>query len=245
MRPHVFIDCDDCVYQNEWKTADRITTAIAKVTNEIGVSHDQAYALYKTHGTCLKGLLVEERIAHDDAEDFLRRAHDIDYSDIQPDPPLAAMLQRVCAAAPTSIFTASIHEHARRCLERVGAHDAPWHAYIDTRSCAFETKHSKVSFETAMRIAGATEPSQCLFFDDSVKNIRAARAFGWRTVLVGKVDRDTRGPVMNCEEAEVHIATLHELPHAAAHLFPEWAARIGGLSDVKAGSEPPVRTLPV
>ena len=47
---YVFFDCDDCCYQNEWATAQKITLAISDYTEQLGVSKDQAYQLYKTHG---------------------------------------------------------------------------------------------------------------------------------------------------------------------------------------------------
>ena len=50
----IFVDCDDCLYQNDWATAAKITTSIAAYTASLGVSEEKAYALYKTHGTCLK-----------------------------------------------------------------------------------------------------------------------------------------------------------------------------------------------
>ena len=67
----LFIDCDDCLYQNDWATAAKITTSIAAYTANLGVSEEKAYALYKAHGTCLKGMLAEGFIASDAAEDFL------------------------------------------------------------------------------------------------------------------------------------------------------------------------------
>ena len=121
-------------------------------------------------------------------------------------------------AVPAWIFTASTAEHASRCLERVGIGSLPWKGIIDTRSCKLETKHSRSSFEAAMKIAGVTEPSSCVFCDDSVKNIRAAKAVGWRTVLVGLYDRDS-GRAIVCPEADVHIAALRDLRSALPELF--------------------------
>jgi hypothetical protein len=70
-RPVIFLDCDDCLYQNNWKTADKITTSIGAYTrNKLGISTEDAYELYKVHGTCLKGLLAgsEGRIDEDGAK---------------------------------------------------------------------------------------------------------------------------------------------------------------------------------
>mgnify|MGYP006155002369 CR=1 FL=1 len=45
MRPSavLFIDCDDCIYQNKWATAKKITESIAAYTAKLGVSKDEAY----------------------------------------------------------------------------------------------------------------------------------------------------------------------------------------------------------
>ena len=212
----LFVDCDDCVYQNDWATAAKITTSIAAYTVRIGVSKEQAYALYQKHGTCLKGLLAEGLLDESGAEAFLHEVHLIDYSDIAPDPILGQELARL--AVPSWIFTASTSEHAKRCLERVGIGALPWRGVIDTRSCKLETKHSPSSFEAAMREAGVSDPRRCVFCDDSVKNIKAAKAVGWRTVLVGLYDRDNGSRIV-CQQADAHIASLHGLRGVLPELF--------------------------
>jgi len=194
----------------------KITNSIAAYTAKIGVSKEEAYALYKKHGTCLKGLLVEERIDASGAEDFLHAVHLIDYSDIKPDPVLHAVLARL--TPPMWVFTASTSEHAKRCLQRVGIESLPWKGCIDTRSCKLETKHSHSSFQVAMQTAGVTDPSRCVFCDDSTKNIVAAKAVGWRTVLVGLHDRDSGEP-LRCDAADYQIGSLRTLPDVLPELF--------------------------
>jgi pyrimidine 5'-nucleotidase len=204
----LFIDCDDCLYQNEWRTAEKITASIAAYTAKLGVSRDEAYALYKKHGTCLKGLLLEGKIGQDGVEPFLHEVHSIDYSDIKPDPELRRELERL--SVPRWIFTASTVEHVQRCLGRLGLANLPWLGVIDTRTCKLETKHAQSSFEAAMRHAAAPNPAACILCDDSVKNIVAAKAVGWRTVLIGLNDRDTGKPI-KCDAADFHLPSLHSL----------------------------------
>lgn len=212
----LFIDCDDCLYQNNWATAKKITASIAAYTASLGVSKDEAYAFYKKYGTCLKGLLTEGRIGSQGVEQFLEAVHDIDYSDIQPDPTLRAELANL--TVPYYVFTASTSEHARRCLDRLGLSGLPWKGVVDTRTCDLETKHSRSSFEAAMRFAGVTEAKACVFCDDSVKNIVAAKAVGWRTVLIGLYDRDSGKPIQ-CDAADFHLASLHSLRSVMPELF--------------------------
>ena len=52
---------DPALVQNEWKTAQKITTAISDYVTKLGVDREKSYALYKSHGTCLKGMLAEVR----------------------------------------------------------------------------------------------------------------------------------------------------------------------------------------
>eukprot|EP00327_Prymnesium_parvum_P006197 CAMPEP_0182814756 /NCGR_PEP_ID=MMETSP0006_2-20121128/10025_1 /TAXON_ID=97485 /ORGANISM="Prymnesium parvum, Strain Texoma1" /LENGTH=225 /DNA_ID=CAMNT_0024940905 /DNA_START=214 /DNA_END=891 /DNA_ORIENTATION=+ len=218
--PHtVFLDCDDTLYQNQWATAEKITKSIAACTAKLGVSPEKAYELYKTHGTCLKGLLKEGLLEKEKGVDeFLHQAHQIDYSDIAPDPELAAILKRITKPR-IWVFTASTREHALRCMERLGLADLPIQGIIDTRTCDLETKHSPHSFEAAMRAAGVDDAAGCLLCDDSVKNIEAAKRMGWRTVLVGNVDRESREQVVTPAAADVHIASLHSLPAEMPELF--------------------------
>ena len=242
----LFIDCDDCLYQNNWATAKKITNSIAAYTAKIGVSKDEAYALYKKHGTCLKGLLVEGRIDRGGTEEFLREVHDISYEDISPDPPLRAELANL--TSPAWVFTASTSEHANRCLDRLGLAGLPWRGVIDTRSCELETKHSTHSFLRAMEYVGllslppagesdgngngstrlsddeaiaaaSVHAGRCLLIDDSVKNIVTAKKMGWCTVLIGKVERDTGNAMPTPAEADHHVSTIHEIVDVLPALF--------------------------
>jgi len=187
-------------------------------TAKLGVSKEQAYSLYKKYGTCIKGLVEEGRIDAAGVDSFLHEVHLISYDDIKPDPKLREVLSAL-TVTNTWIFTASTAEHAGRCLSRLGLSELPFaNRCIDCRSCKLETKHSRSSFESAMRLAGVSDPSACVFCDDSVKNIMAAKQVGWRTVLVGKKDRDTGMPVV-CEAADVHLGSLRELREAMPELF--------------------------
>ena len=50
------------------------------------------------------------------------------------------------------------------------------------------------------------------------KNIQCAHRLGWRTVLIGLVERDSGKP-FECAEADCHIARLHDLRSVAPDLF--------------------------
>ena len=143
------------------------------------------------------------------------KVHDIDYSDIAADPKLATILAGL--TVPTWVFTASTREHAERCLQRIGIADLPWVGIVDTRTCKLETKHSPSSFDAAMAAAGVSNPAGCLLCDDSVKNIKAAKAHGG----MAEVRRALADLVEQSEEARANPSVQVRAPsHAALELRP-------------------------
>ena len=86
------------------------------------------------------------------------------------------------------------------------------------KSCNLATKHSKEAFEAALKVAGVEDAETCLFFDDSVKNIKTARSMGIRPVLVGLKARDTGKPITS-EYAEHEINRIHDIPTILPELF--------------------------
>ena len=117
------------------------------------------------------------------------------------------------------MFTASVSHHAQRCLEALGIDDLI-EGIIDVKDCQFETKHSVSSFHIAMDKAGIDNlhPEACVFVDDSVTNIKAAREVGWRSVLVGLKGRDD-GKVVSTEHAEHEVDRIHQLEEVMPELF--------------------------
>lgn len=220
-RPDViFFDCDDCLYFDNWTVAGLLTAKIDEWCVNHGLKPGQAYELYKQYGTALRGLLAEgyldDNLVAIDA--FLQEVHEINVKDlIQQDDELRSILQTIDPTIPKYIFTASVSHHARRCLQALGIEDL-FVGIIDCKMMDFETKHSQHAFEIAMKVAGAREPERCLFFDDNMTNIHAARKMGWRSVLVGRVGRDTGLPISS-EHAELEIDRIHDMPKVLPELF--------------------------
>ena len=146
------------------------------------------------------------------------KVHDLPIHELlKPDRELRDMLLRMHPSLRTFVFTASVSHHAERCLEALGIADL-FEGIIDVKDCQFETKHSLSSFHIAMEKAGIDESEACVFLDDSVKNIEAARSVGWRSVLVGRVGRDC-GKTVTSEHAEHEIDRIHQLPEVFPELF--------------------------
>mmetsp|Transcript_90019 Transcript_90019/g.226464 ORF Transcript_90019/g.226464 Transcript_90019/m.226464 type:complete len:245 (-) Transcript_90019:95-829(-) len=221
----VFFDLDDCLYKNNWRTAGHLTKKINEYCVDVlGLPCGKAYELFKQHGTALRGLIKEKLMDEADVDVFLSKVHDIPLDDIEPDPILTELLSAV--PYPRWVFTASTREHALRCLDRLGIHDkfdgiisASSRDMID-RVGDYVTKHDRRCFEVAMEVAGvpADRAKDCIFLDDSTRNLKTAKEMGWRTVLVGLYGRDN-GERIECAEADIAVDSIHEVREAMPELF--------------------------
>jgi pyrimidine 5'-nucleotidase len=215
-----FFDCDDCLYQNNWKTANLITAKIDQYCTEtLGLETGYAYKLYKKYGTCLRGL-TEEKIIEDTPEaidEFLEYVHNVPLQDINTDEPLRAMIQSM--KVKKWVFTASVESHAKRCLEALGVGDL-FLGIIDCKAVGLVTKHSPEAFARAMEIAGVTDPEKCIFADDSSSNIGAAKKVGWKTIVVGPLrDGYVEGQKRECAGADLQLDSIHGLKSIMPELF--------------------------
>ena len=111
-------------------------------------------------------------------------------------------------------------DHAEKCLKAIGIADL-FDGIIDTKTCGFETKHSKKSFQAALEFANLKEEDSagCVLFDDSVKNIAQAKAMGWRGVLVGMVGRDD-GERVACDDCEAAVERIEDIRSVMPEIFP-------------------------
>lgn len=216
----IFFDCDDCLYFDNWNVASKLTHKMEEWCKRLGLEEGQAYELYQNHGTTLRGLLDEGHLEHSEEsiDDFLSHVHDISVETmLETDTELRRMIEQMDPTIPKYIFTASVRHHAEACLTALGINDL-FVDIIDIKQCGFRSKHSEHSFKTAMNIAGVDDPESCLFLDDSVKNIHAARQVGWRSVLVGRIGRDC-GKKVSSHHAEHEIDRIHDVPKVLPELF--------------------------
>ena len=219
----VFFDCDDCLYFDGWGVARGLTERIERrCVDRVGLPEGEAYRMYKEHGTALKGLLAEGHMDNCDRaiDEYLRDVHDLPIGNmLSRDDELRKMLLRMDPAVPRFVFTASVREHAERCLKALGVSDL-FVDIIDVKTCGLATKHSAEAFRAAMKVADIEEdcPEACVFLDDSPRNIEAAREMGWRSVLVGLRGRDC-GRRVSSEHAEHDINRIHDLPSVLPELF--------------------------
>ncbi len=158
----------------------RITDFVMEAT---GLCRDAAYALQKQylreHGLTLKGLIADHEV---DPAAFHARFHDVPLDLIAPDLDLRVGLARL--PGRRLVFTNADEVHARRVLERLEIADL-FAEIFHIASAAFEPKPSPAAFAALLR-DHAVDPGRAAFFEDSLVNLRAGKAAGLTTILVGE-----------------------------------------------------------
>ena len=180
---YLILDLDDTLYPRGSGLMDLISERIGRyMVERLGFPPDQAEALrqryYARYGTTLRGLMEEYGI---DPEDYLAYVHDVPLEAyLQPNPALDRMLGRI--PLTKVIFTNASEEHARRVIERLGvAHHFP--IILDVRRLGYRNKPDLEAYRRILQHLNAQGP-ECIFVDDSVRNLRPARALGMITILV-------------------------------------------------------------
>ena len=162
------------------------------VAGLLGMERDAARQvqkqLYREHGTTLAGLIAVHKI---DPEPYLAFVHDIDLSELQPDPALIAALTRL--PGRRFVFTNGCRNHALRILERLklgGMFEQVW----DIRTIGFVPKPAQAAYDAAVKAGGVT-PSQAAMFDDIARNLVVPHDLGMTTIWLDcQSDWSRQGP---------------------------------------------------
>lgn len=179
---HWVFDLDNTLYpatNNLFAQIDQQMTAY--VQRHLQMEESAARALqkryYLEHGATLVGMMAQHGI---DPHHFLEAVHDVDYTAIEPDAALAALISAL--PGKKLVFTNGSRGHAHRAIDRLGiAHCfADIHAIEDG---AFTPKPAPLAFQR-LHARHAFEAGCAILFDDLPRNIGAAKAFGMRTALV-------------------------------------------------------------
>jgi putative hydrolase of the HAD superfamily len=158
---------------------DRMT---AYVSRELGLPHDEAFALQKRylreHGTTLAGLMANHGV---EPQAYMDEVHDVSLDSLIPDPALAEALDRL--PGRRIVFTNGDEAHANRVLAKLklaGLFEAVFHI----ASADFRPKPDPATFDKLIADHGI-DPKAAAFFEDSEKNLSPGAALGMTTILVG------------------------------------------------------------
>lgn len=180
----IFFDLDGTLYDNQSGLWDAIKERINLYLHEvIGIPWsaipDIRENYYRKYGTTLRGLQLHYNV---DPMQYLSFTHDINLDDyLKPNPELRSMLNSL--PLDKWIFTNADINHAKRVLKTLGIDDC-FKGIIDVFTTNFAPKPTEEAFNAALSTADVQEVSECIFVDDSARNVIAAQELGFYSILV-------------------------------------------------------------
>lgn len=133
--------------------------------------------LYHEYGTTLAGLMVRYDI---DANDFLNKVHDIDYSWIDADARLGEMISAL--PGRKFIFTNGDRNHAERAARQLGILDH-FDDIFDIVAADLVPKPARAPYDKFLALHKIAGPNAAMF-EDLPKNLIEPKKLGMQTVLI-------------------------------------------------------------
>ena len=176
-------DMDDTLYPREQGLMALVQGRInAYVVEAVGLAPEEAGVLQRQfldeHGTTLAGLMANYTIT---PEDFLEVVHDVPLDGVEPNPRLAEQLLRL--PGRRFVFTNGARGYAHRVLERIGIADC-FEGVFAIEDGDLTPKPAPSAYRRMIERFGF-EPRDAVMFEDTPRNLEAAKAFGMATVLIG------------------------------------------------------------
>jgi putative hydrolase of the HAD superfamily len=180
----IVFDLDDTLYPRDNRLMQEVGRSIQRwLCEHLKLTWEEAAVLrrryFQQYGTTMGGLVAEHDV---DVHDYLAFVHDVPVEEyLDPNPALAAMLDGI--PLRKAIYTNATVEHARRVLRALGVADH-FEQVVGIEEVGLRNKPYRDAFERMLALLGVQGP-ECVMVEDSVRNLRPARALGLTTVLVG------------------------------------------------------------
>lgn len=222
----VWLDVDNTLYTSNTKIAQLMTERIHKYfVNDLGMDEEQARVLhrdyYTKYGLALRGLTRHHNI---DGLDFDKKCdQSLPLEDIlKPDPAVRQLLLDI-DRTKTRVWalTNAYITHARRVLHILRLDDLIEDiVYCDYSARDFACKPETEYYTKALEKANVHDPSKCLFVDDNLQNVRAAKQLGWGSCVYYR-EPGQQPESMIFEGVDATIHHLEELRMVWPHIFKE------------------------
>jgi len=176
-------DMDDTLYPREQGLMQLVQARInAYVVEAVGLDPDSAGVLQRQfldeHGTTLAGLMANYTI---EPEHFLHDVHNVPMDGLEPNPALREQLLRL--PGRRFVFTNGAREYAGRVLDRLGVADC-FDGVFAIEDADLTPKPAPSTYRRMLQ-RFAIEPRSAAFFEDTPRNLEAAKALGMATILIG------------------------------------------------------------
>ncbi|MBP1851326.1 pyrimidine 5'-nucleotidase [Rhizobium halophytocola] len=175
-------DLDNTLYPhhiNLFAQIDRNMTAF--VAELLAMPPDKARLLqkkyYHEHGTTLAGLMHHHGVRPDD---FLERAHAIDYDALKPDAALGAAIKAL--PGRKFIFTNGTVKHAEAAAGALGILDH-FDSIFDIVAADYVPKPAQLTYDKFLSL-NRVDTTKAVMFEDLPRNLSVPKSLGMRTVLL-------------------------------------------------------------
>ncbi|EJU06105.1 pyrimidine 5-nucleotidase [Dacryopinax primogenitus] len=222
----VWLDIDNTLYTRSSRIAELMIERIHAYFLSMGFTDDDAHELhskyYTQYGLALRGLMKHHNI---DALDFDKKCDgSLPLEDIlKPDPKVRKLIEDIDRSkARVWALTNAYSTHANRVLRVLNLSDLIEEIfYCDYSSPDFSCKPEPSFYAQALSTAGVTDPSKCLFVDDNLNNVRAAKSCGWgHCVLYSEREEDhSMSEHPKVEGVDAVIGNLQELRELWKQVF--------------------------
>jgi len=184
----------------------RMSAYVARLLNVTPVEAKKIQKdYYRDYGTTLSGLI---RVHGIDPETFLSDVHDIDLTQLEPDPALNRAIARL--PGRKVVFTNGCRNYAQRVLERLHL-DKLMDDIWDIRTIAFQPKPDPTAYDRVLENSGIA-PRRAAMFEDVARNLVPARALGMTTVWINN------GSVWSKQGPEHPVAEPHHIDYETTDL---------------------------
>ena len=176
-------DMDDTLYPREQGLMRLVQARInAFVVEAVGLAPGEAAVMQRQfldeHGTTLAGLMANYAV---DTDRFLKEVHDVPLDSVEPNPRLAERLKAL--PGQCFVFTNGARDYAYRVLDRIGISDC-FAGVFAIEDGDLTPKPAPSAYRRMIERFGF-EPRDAVMFEDTPRNLEAAKAFGMATVLIG------------------------------------------------------------
>jgi len=196
-------DLDNTLYPAASNLFSRVSRRMTTFIQDVfSLSELEARALQKRlfneYGTTMRGLMIERDV---DPEIFLHFVHDIDVSDMDPDPRLGGLIARL--PGRKIIFTNGSATHAERITGQLGITEH-FEDIFDIVAGNFVPKPDPRPYhEMVQRFQ--IDPNKAVMIEDMAKNLRPAADLGMTTVWLR---HHMKWSVDGAEDGHVHHRIL-------------------------------------
>lgn len=212
----ILFDLDNTLYAADQDLFSLIDVRINRYMEEIvAIAADQVDDLrrlyWRDYGATLQGLIRHHNV---NPEDYLDYVHAVDVgSRLGPDEELRRVLETM--PVPSYVFTNACRAHAERVLEALGL-DGLFADVFDIRVDDYQPKPNPGPYRQVLSRLNLTG-EQCVMVEDQPQNLKTAKHFGMRTILVG--GQESTG-------------------HSYIDVWLPCSARIGGIIEQWRGKQP-------